>query len=41
MQRHIGFGIELHKLCDMSGHTYDMAVYLGKEKADVTSTHAN
>lgn len=25
------FGIRLYKLCDMSGYTYDMKVYLGNE----------
>jgi hypothetical protein len=38
------FGIKIYALCDMSGYTYDMDVYLGKSRtrstADMTATHA-
>jgi hypothetical protein len=37
------FGIKLYKLCDSLGYTYDMKVYLGKQREDaagnVTATH--
>jgi len=36
-------GIKLYKLCDMSGYTYDMKVYLGNESEcmaqQLTVTH--
>jgi hypothetical protein len=38
------FGIKICKLCDKTGYTYDMEVYLGKDRtratADMTTTHA-
>jgi len=38
------FGIKIYKLCDESGYTYDMRVYLGKDSRsatdDMTATHA-
>jgi hypothetical protein len=38
------FGIKLYKLCDSNGYTYDMDVYLGKDKEKatkhLTATHA-
>jgi len=38
------FGIKIYKLCDESGYTYDMRVYLGKDSDsatdDMTATHA-
>jgi len=38
------FGIKIYKLCDESGYTYDMSVYLGKDSRsatdDMTATHA-
>ena len=38
------FGIKIYKLCDESGYTYDMKVYLGKDSRsatdDMTATHA-
>jgi len=38
------FGIKIYKLCDKSGYTYDMRVYLGKDSDsatdDMTATHA-
>jgi len=38
------FGIKLYKLCDSNGYTYDMDVYLGKDRQRVTqhptATHA-
>jgi hypothetical protein len=38
------FGIKLYKLCDSKGNTYNMTVYLGKDRKRVTpsmtATHA-
>jgi len=38
------FGIKIYKLCDESGYTYDMRVYLGRDSCsatnDMTATHA-
>jgi len=38
------FGIKIYKLCDESGYTYDMWVYLGRDSHsttdDMTATHA-
>ena len=38
------FGIKIYKLCDESGYTYDMKVYLGRDSCsatdDMTATHA-
>ena len=38
------FGIKIYKLCDESGYTYDMTVYLGRDSHsatdDMTATHA-
>jgi hypothetical protein len=43
-KKHKCFGIKIYKLCDMSGYTYDMDMYLGKNRtcstADMTATHA-
>jgi hypothetical protein len=43
-KRHKRFRIKIHKLCVMSGYTYNMDVYFGKNRtratADMTSTHA-
>ena len=43
-KKHKRFGIKIYKLCDETGYTYDMKVYVGKEKQrraqDVTVTHA-
>ena len=37
------FGIKIYKLCDSLGYTYDMSMYLGKQrqhaKAQITATH--
>ncbi|XP_023704971.1 piggyBac transposable element-derived protein 4-like [Cryptotermes secundus] len=37
------FGIKIYKLCDFLGYTYDMTVYLGKQRQlaieEITSTH--
>ena len=37
------FGIKMFKLCDCTGYTYDMAVYLGKDRQraaqHLTATH--
>jgi hypothetical protein len=41
--KHKQFGIKLYKLCDKFGYTFDMSVYLGKQKnnadTDITPTH--
>ena len=38
------FGIKIFKLCDSTGYTYDMKVYLGKDRQRIaqhlTATHA-
>ena len=38
------FGIKIYELCDESGYTYDMNVYLGRDSHsaadDMTATHA-
>jgi len=38
------FGIKIYKLCDKSGYTYDVRVYLGRDSHsatdDMTATHA-
>lgn len=40
---HKGFGIKMFKLCNSTGYTFDMKVYLGKERQhvahDVTTAH--
>ncbi|XP_023726519.1 piggyBac transposable element-derived protein 4 [Cryptotermes secundus] len=42
-KKHKRFGIKIYKLCDSLGNTYDMAVYLGKQRKlateEITSTH--
>jgi hypothetical protein len=42
-KKHKHFGIRLYNLCDRSGYTYDMKVYLGKDRThattDMTITH--
>ncbi|PNF14142.1 hypothetical protein B7P43_G17736 [Cryptotermes secundus] len=43
-KKHKRFGIKTFKICDAAGYTYDMKVYLGKDRTradqDVTATHA-
>jgi hypothetical protein len=43
-KKHKRFGIKIIKICDAAGYTYDMKVYLGKDRTradqDVTATHA-
>jgi ribosomal protein L21E len=43
-KKHKRFGIKIYKLSDRTGHTYDMEVYLGKDRkrviTDMTVTHA-
>jgi len=40
---HKRFGIKIYKLCDSLGYTYDMSLYLGKQRqnatAQITATH--
>ena len=42
-KKHKRFGIKIYKLCDSVGYTYDMSVYLGKQRqhatAQITATH--
>jgi hypothetical protein len=42
-KKHKRFGIKIYKLCDSLGYTYDMTVYLGKQRQlateKITSTH--
>ena len=43
-KKHKRFGIKIYKLCDETGYTYDMLVYVGKDRRrirqDLTATHA-
>jgi hypothetical protein len=43
-KKHEHFRIKMYKLCNMSGYTYDMDIYLGSDKtlaaSDVTATRA-
>jgi len=42
-KKHKRFGIKIYKLCDSLGYTYEMNVYLGKQRqhatAQITATH--
>ncbi|PNF36309.1 hypothetical protein B7P43_G00540 [Cryptotermes secundus] len=42
-KKHKRFGIKIYKLCDSLGYTYDMTVYLGKQRQlateEITPTH--
>ena len=42
-KKHKRFGIKIYKLCDSLGYTYDMSMYLGKQRqnatAQITATH--
>ena len=44
-KKHKQFGIKLYKRCDSKGYTYNMIVYLGRDRKHVTpsmtATHAN
>ncbi|PSN35194.1 PiggyBac transposable element-derived protein 4, partial [Blattella germanica] len=35
-KKHKRFGIKLYKICDSNGYTYDMTVYLGKQRDNAT-----
>jgi len=37
---HKCFGIKIYKLCDMTGYTYDMRIYLGKGRQNATQMTA-
>jgi len=43
-KKHKRFGIKIYKLCDETGYTYDMTVYLGRDRRrtaqHLTATHA-
>jgi hypothetical protein len=36
-KKHKRFGIKIYKLCDSLGYTYDMSVYLGKQRQCTTA----
>ena len=42
-KKHKRFGIKIYKLCDSLGYTYDMSVYVGKQRqhatTQITATH--
>jgi len=42
-KKHKRFGIKIYKLCDSLGYTYDMSMYLGKQRqhatAQITAMH--
>jgi len=42
-KKHKRFGTKIYKLCDSLGYTYDMSMYLGKQRqhatAQITATH--
>jgi ribosomal protein L37AE/L43A len=42
-KKHKRFGFKIYKLCDSLGYTYDVSVYLGKQRqhatAQITATH--
>ena len=42
-KKHKRFGIKIYKRCDSLGYTYDMSVYLGKQRqhatAEITATY--
>src|SRR5215469_5043098 len=42
-KKHRRFGIKIYKLCDALGYTYDMSVYLGKQRLlatqEISATH--
>jgi hypothetical protein len=44
-KKHKWFGIKLYRLCSSKGYTYNMTVYLGKDRIHVTAsmtvTHAS
>jgi hypothetical protein len=35
-KKHKRFGVKIHKLCDSLGYTYDVSVYLGKQRQHAT-----
>jgi hypothetical protein len=37
-KKHKQYGIKIYKLCNSKGYTYDMRVYLGKERTHATDT---
>jgi len=36
-KKHKTFGIKIYKLCESLGHTYDMSMYLGKQRQNATT----
>jgi len=42
-KKHKRFGIKIYKLCNSQGYTYNMSMYLGKQRqhvtAQITATH--
>jgi hypothetical protein len=43
-KKHKRFGVKIYKFCDETGYSYDMTVYLGRDKQltvqHLTATHA-
>jgi hypothetical protein len=37
-KKHKSFHTKIYKLCNMSGYTYDMSIYLGKDRQNATQT---
>jgi hypothetical protein len=37
-KKHKWFGMKIYKLCDFKGYTYNMSVYLGRDRICVTAT---
>jgi hypothetical protein len=35
-KKHKRFGVKIYKLCVMTGHTYDMSVYMGSDRQNAT-----
>ena len=40
-KKHKRFGIKIYKLCDETGYTYDMTVYLGRQSAHCATPDCN
>jgi hypothetical protein len=39
-KKHKCFGIKIYKLCNMTEYTYNMRIYLGKEKQNSTDDNS-
>ena len=40
-QGNINFGVKTYKVCTVSGYTYDMAIYLVKDRTHATVDDSN